>query len=362
MDKCSTDVAMLILDYACASDPGSTARRLGLVSKYFRTIAEPLEFRTLVIAGPDQLRRVRARLKRMQEVGLSGSMVGGAGVNIQHLFISDLKMEHALALDAAPTKPVHRSCQDFWDTDEGIEASSYYRNHGHNFWNSSSALVRSASATLITITALQGVPSAKENPSEIFSGVHLPRLNALTLKQTTRITSPEAGGSPFVPPTVPSLRRLHLIGVVCETMRSYGPAPPVLVRLHPLLEDMHSRYGALTHLIINNWSPYDSVDTFVKVIHGSAGGTVDSSVSANVTNRQLPGKLISAVLQLGKVPIFFCGNGLWDYEERIENLIGDVKALGIDGLKVHLPTPTYPGEGNSEYEVLLAEWKTRALD
>ncbi|KAI5122707.1 hypothetical protein M0805_009760 [Coniferiporia weirii] len=190
MDKCSTDVAILIVDYACASDFGNTARRLGLVSKYLRTIAEPLEFRTLVIAGPDQLRRVLARLKSI-----------------------DLKMEHVLALEAAPVD------RYFWGTDEGFEVrQAYYRNHGHNFWSSSSALVRSASATLITLTALQGVPAelSEENPSKFFSGAHLPRLKALTLKQTTRITNPEAGL--FVPPTAPSLRRLHLIGVVCETM------------------------------------------------------------------------------------------------------------------------------------------------
>ncbi|KAI5122708.1 hypothetical protein M0805_009761 [Coniferiporia weirii] len=357
MDKCSTDVAILILNYACASDPGSTARKLGLVSKYFRTIAEPFEFRTLVINGSDQLSRVLARLKRMQEARLSGSMSGGAGVNIQHLFISDLKMEHALALDTAPTSPEERLCE-FWDTDEGFEASQYYQNHGHNFWNSSSALVRSAGATLITITALQGmqgIPLEMENPSDIFSGAHLPRLKALTLKQNTGFTKPGAGGNHFVPPTAPSLRRLHLIGVVFETMRNG-------VRLHPLLEDMHSRYGALTHLIIDDWSPYDSVDTFVKVIHGSVGGTPDSSGPANITNHQLPGKLVSTVLQLDRSLAFRCDRGKQSYEKKIGNLINDVKALGIDGLEVHLPTPRYPEEGNKEYELLLAEWKSRALD
>ncbi|KAI5120878.1 hypothetical protein M0805_008250 [Coniferiporia weirii] len=73
MDKCSTDLIILIVEHACASDTGKTARSLGLVSKYFRALAKPLEFRALVIAGPEQLKRTtvgieRARLSQLLNI------------------------------------------------------------------------------------------------------------------------------------------------------------------------------------------------------------------------------------------------------------------------------------------------------
>ncbi|KAI5122692.1 hypothetical protein M0805_009745 [Coniferiporia weirii] len=341
MDKCPAEVVTIIFDYACASDLGNTACRLGLVSKYFRTIAEPLEFRTLMIAGPDQLKRALVKLNSMQEAQHSGAVMGGVGVNIKHLFICDLKIKHALAVEmvssrrAAPLRPQRSR---FWQGSEGREANSYYRDHSEEFWESSSALVRIASTTLITLTALQGAPLSKGDTFSVISRVHLPRLKALTLEQIINSSGFGAGTDLFIPPIAPSLQRIHLMARVYQDAGTNGsnlsPA-----RLHPLLEDVHSRFGGLTHLIIRGLSIKD-VETLIKVVCGTADDAAPS-VSACVANCQLPGKLISAVPQLDVHPMFPHGFGSTAHKQRVRAFINNVKALHIDGLEVYPLTRLY---------------------
>lgn len=108
MDKCSTELLTLICERACADNFGHTARSLGIVPKYFRAIAEPIELRTLIISGMEQLRGVLAKVERTR------ASIPDIQVEVQHLFISELKMEHALAEESLVD-----GFTGFMDTEEG---------------------------------------------------------------------------------------------------------------------------------------------------------------------------------------------------------------------------------------------------
>ncbi|KAI5122683.1 hypothetical protein M0805_009736 [Coniferiporia weirii] len=109
MDKCSTELIALFVERACASDCGETERSLGLVSKYFRSIAEPLELRVLVVSGLDQLKATLARLEKARESrSLKNGPDGKNEVEIQHrdLFINEYELEHAAAAVLVPQNTV----------------------------------------------------------------------------------------------------------------------------------------------------------------------------------------------------------------------------------------------------------------
>ncbi|KAI5115058.1 hypothetical protein M0805_008788, partial [Coniferiporia weirii] len=117
MEKCSVEIVTSILECACAGDLGSTARSLSLVSKYFRAIAEPLEFRALVIAGPDQLDATLARIEKARSVGTE--------VKIKHLFICDLETERALMMDTYREPSPENGESDESDKETGHSTECY---------------------------------------------------------------------------------------------------------------------------------------------------------------------------------------------------------------------------------------------
>ncbi|KAI5122699.1 hypothetical protein M0805_009752 [Coniferiporia weirii] len=152
MDKCSTELIALFVERACASDCGETARSLGLVSKYFRSIAEPLEFRALVVSGLDQLKATLARLEKAREsCSLRNGPDGKNEVDVQHLFISEYKSEHAAAILLYTTD---RS-QFVTPRDAVAGIRDHYDEYRMEFWESVTTLVRSVNTTLTTLTALQ---------------------------------------------------------------------------------------------------------------------------------------------------------------------------------------------------------------
>ncbi|KAI5120867.1 hypothetical protein M0805_008239 [Coniferiporia weirii] len=389
MDKCSPDLIALVVEHAYASDLGKTARSLGLVSKNLRALAKPLEFRALVIAGPEQLKRTivgieRARLSR------SSDELGGARVDVRHIFIHDLNLEHALAMDSDSPDSTDR----FRETFAGRSAWAYYRNEVVAFWKSVATLIHSVSATLVTLAVIQRRTYAWDRnisypvlhasewgdiqselddvQSELddiqsewddvqvasealgaLSGVHLPRLESLILKNISKYGSYKEENYCFIPPTLPSLRKLCIIGKPAHETGGYKePAP--YPYLHPLLAGMHSRFGNLTHLVLRDTGAFD-LTTLASVLSGST-----QSALTGIEDHRLPEKLVSVILQQGVMPRFRRDNGRIRCMREISEFVDIVNGLCIRGLEAHLPTPRNP-EGYLLSEALLAEWAERAL-
>ncbi|KAI5119619.1 hypothetical protein M0805_007883 [Coniferiporia weirii] len=363
MDKCPTELLAPIVEQACIRDPtGKTARSLGLVSKHLRAFAEPLEFRALVIAGPEQLKAILAKLKKAREARPSVAS-DTVTVDVRHLFIHDLKSAHALAVDT----PCEDSQDGFWGTFEGQNAISYYRGQADelDFWECAATLVRSVSTTLVTLTAIQyswdhlsesPTPKSGGGSLRILSELYLPRLESLALKDDREIEEDHS----FVPPTAPSLQRLHLITPLCKTITNNGETPWFLP--HPLLMQVHPRFGALTHLTVCIIGK-PTFRAVMAVLSGSADGRALEPPSTCVVGHQLPGNLNSAVIQV-QIP----APRSRDYDvlirrwmERAGMYVSIIRDFCIRGLEVRPPRLRYPGEGNRTYELLLAEWKEWAL-
>ena len=75
-----------------------TARRLGLVSKRFRQIAEPFEFQAIAVTGLQQLQGLVTRLKNAS---------ARECIRIEHMFLCDLTKD--LALDTESNREAFRS-------------------------------------------------------------------------------------------------------------------------------------------------------------------------------------------------------------------------------------------------------------
>ncbi|KAI5122685.1 hypothetical protein M0805_009738 [Coniferiporia weirii] len=347
MDKCSTELITLFVERACASDCGETARSLGLVSKYFRSIAEPLEFRVLVVSGLDQLKATLARLEKARERrSLKSGPDGKDEVDVQHLFISEYNSEHAAGLRYSISDRVDHS-------QHTLRIRDHYNEHRMEFWESVTTLVRNVSTTLTTLTALQqsGTFELGRHALGFLSGVHLAQLKVLTLKQrTTGGSSAKCDDADFVPPTAPLLQRLCINALLCAvgidspTMHSY---------LHPLLVDVHSHLGALTHMCIHD--PFlciMGVETIIRVICGSSGNLTEPVLTC-IRSRRLPGKLVSATLHQA-----FSEHD--DYTRTV--YVPGIKDFGIAGLEVNLLTQEYIEEREWGYKALLAKWKGHALE
>ncbi|KAI5119618.1 hypothetical protein M0805_007882 [Coniferiporia weirii] len=343
MDKCPTELVSLIVKDACASDLGKTARIVGLVSKRLRAFTEPLEFRALVIAGPEQLKATLARLDKVQETQRSVSSYA-VSIGVRHIFICDLKSAHALAVD-----PLYGDAQcGFPGTPEGQKAISYYRD---------------VSATLVTLTTVKYMRRLTKAPIwdnhralNMLSGLDLPRLESFTLGEDR-----EPGEDhQFVPPVAPSLQRLHFVA----PLRGLRIGKEQTRQLHPLLVGMHSRFGALAHLTICVFGMRISVETLMATLSGSVRHVAEpASASTPTVGRQLPGKLISAAVQV-RIPVGYGVSQNWLLKQCMQNAdrcIDTMRGFCIRGMEVLPPPPPCPVEGNREYEVLLANWEERAF-
>ncbi|KAI5122681.1 hypothetical protein M0805_009734 [Coniferiporia weirii] len=363
MDKCSAELIALIVEHACASDPGKTARSPGLVSKYFRALSEPLELRALVVAGPEQLGKTIAKVERAR-MAHSSNDSDGVAVDVRHLFVSELKPEHTSRMDTSRENTI------FWAKPTGQEAWLYYCEHVAGFWESVSSLIRGVSTILVTLAVIQLWSRA---PTQHFglefkalSGVHLPQLKSLTLKNAWKVETYIEETNSFIPPTLPTLQRLQIIARpfeirwVYDNNAGYYQGLMMHLHLHPFLKGMHSRSDRLTQLVICNAGTFD-IETLASILSGS---TADFAESARtwIEDRRLPGRLVSAELLQGDIPISRFEGERVQYMERMSIFTDTVKALCIRGLEARLPTPRDPREGTNQYETLLTEWMRRSLE
>ncbi|KAI5122686.1 hypothetical protein M0805_009739 [Coniferiporia weirii] len=370
MEKCAPELVALIVEYACAGDLGKTARSLKLVSKDFYSFAEPLEFRALAIIGLDQLKATITRLEKVKETGsLQPGLDGKAKIDVRHLFICEYIPEDIVE------NPQDAELFRFEDSSTTIsrladdKRRSEYR---HEFWNLVTILFSSVSATLKTLTMLQHwLCDVTEHSCRVLSGLKLPCLEVLTLRQSSNDTVQHQAfnSDNFILPEAPSLKRLHINGLLYDIDTDEAEF------LHPLLDDMHSRFGKLSHLIICGPS-ITSAEDLVSVLCGW-DDKASESILACPANRRLPGNLVSAtvhrysVIESSMSGYFIFRFDMTDtrdsMKETAKSFVDDVEALCIDGLEARLIDTAYPPfgeyteEGEWSFKALLAEWKMGAL-
>ncbi|EJC99975.1 uncharacterized protein FOMMEDRAFT_170065 [Fomitiporia mediterranea MF3/22] len=350
--------------YACSDDFGETARRLGLVSKHFRAIAEPIELRTIKISGIEQLQWYFVRLEK-----LYGSTTE-PGSNktpfyVEHLFISELTAKHALAVDIAV--PQGRIVSTYWGTEEGRITREFYNSHTVDFWNKASTLIKRAGPKLKTLCLIsarlwdrpnrsyKGTPDASPKVLGALNNATFPNLVFLAVNHNAVSESAWFSGrdSSFQSPVLPSLRKLHVVSSVFLNGEKYEQVQ--CQRIHPVLATLITGTQEIQHLTICDCHLHmRSVEDILKGLFGKQW-------EGSMKNRILPGKLQTIVLQHGTEPYYGCGTGLMGYRRQAQGFVTSVRGLRIGGLEAHLPVPRHPKLGRREYEELLAEWKEECL-
>ncbi|KAL5534980.1 hypothetical protein ACEPAF_3071 [Sanghuangporus sanghuang] len=333
MNNCPTEVVTLIVEVACSSDIGQTARSVGLVSKFFRAIAEPIELRTVAQSG----RRAA-------------------------FIICKLKSKHAIAADVEFRNIIddYLPRSSFWRTRQGVQGEASYRENSDEFWKLASDLVRRASSNLETLFLLasenwlaqRGSIFRPVNPKVlgVLSGVIFPSLVSLTVNHdaSVEIAYFAEKGPLFQIPIAPSLRRLHIKSPIFLS-RIYDRGQDTPQEAHPLLDNVKCEESKITHLMAcedRMWT----AERAMKTIFG-----VDWR--AQLENGTLPGELRSVILEQGIMPKFGCGTGFRNYRLWTQQFVDTIAGLNVDGLEARLPTPVYPEVGKREYELLLSEWK-----
>ena len=367
METCPTDVLTLICEEACHDDFGRTARSLGLVSKIFHTIAEPIELRTVRVFGINQLRNVIARLERTK-YGYESY-----GTWVQHLLISEITAEHALDVDTNYGNDMRGDDlrESFWRTDTAAKAAASYQRHSDEFWRMASSLVRRSSSSLKTLYLLafdnwicwdpyRSRPSEPEVPSPkvlgALSGTTFPNLVSLMVNHQafSDLNWFHRNEKPFVVPKSPTLRRLYIRSPLVEASFHPSGHEASFSHVHPLLELLRLDTNNITHLTV--WPDWmRSPDEAIRQIFGD-----DADVL--LRNKTLPKALRSVVLHQGISDIHYCGTGALQAYERNRAFVQSVEELGIHGLEACLPIPTYPKKGEREFELIMSRWESDVLD
>ncbi|KAI5120876.1 hypothetical protein M0805_008248 [Coniferiporia weirii] len=311
MDSCPAELIAHILEYMPVVHLGNTARSLGLVSKYYRRVAKPFEFRALVIIGSEQLKATFGKIET--------ELVERAVIDVRHLFVCEEDPDMNLN--------VRIFSDDSMDEEEEttyIKKVKEYIAYANEFRKYAAALVRDVHTTLVTLSITQCFrrTSSDFGDLRIISGLSFPCLENLILKHSASISEFD-----FVRPTAPLLRRIHLNAprVYYNTMRDHPDYEEENLWPHPLLVDMHSRFEALTHLVLFGGG-MDYVDDLLEVLCGSDSDAMEFKSTIS-TNRRLPGRLVHAVMK-----------PLYSYDLRkTKNLCRDAEALYIDGLVIHEP-------------------------
>ena len=376
MNKCSVEIVALIFDFACDDVGGDTARRLGLVCKYFREIAEPLEFRFLSISGFLQLENVSTRLAK--------AMGQSRKLRIEHLLICDYNEKYALWSDSQAKFdfgfPILSKAQTF----EGRLFASRYRDQNHDFWSLAHRLLFLASSTVKTLYLISfNVDSYKKcNPAEFvyedgvltaLRGQDFPSLMSLTIKHAPVIdpTLSALSDKRWKYPVARKLHRLRLITHCRLQVRQVPGSNRSYVDYHPLLIGIHKWHPQLRHLEITS-SEFTDVESLFQALckleghngiwYDTVGGAVEAAERDLVRNclerRVIPGNLDSVRVCIGRN---LAKSGLEAaersiYQSRITGFQNDAEQRNIKGLTVVPPTPAFPEAGKREYEVLVAEW------
>ncbi|KAI5120874.1 hypothetical protein M0805_008246 [Coniferiporia weirii] len=321
MDSCPAELIALILEHMPLVDLEKTARNLGLVSKYYRKVAKPFEFRALVIIGSEQLKTTLGRIE-MEQV----EREDGAIIDVRHLFICEMEQDIDIGIDTGG--PDNLSVESMDEVKKYWATIGKCRDYANELREYAAILIRNVHTTLVTLSIIQRFRKFScgfEGPS-IISGLYFPRLENLIFEHNADISDFD-----FVRPTAPLLRRIHLSAFRMHNLlgalglRNLPEIRDGTLLLHPLLMNMHTRFKALTHLVLCGGG-LDSVDDLLAVLCGSVNGAKDFK-SMLPTNRGLPGRLVHAVLKP------------WYQHDRegVLRFCKDARALCIDGLEVRAP-------------------------
>ncbi|KAL5518409.1 hypothetical protein ACEPAH_91 [Sanghuangporus vaninii] len=350
LENCPIELLELIVELACSdNDSGETADQIGLVSKLFRTIAEPIELRYIVVSGLKQLKAVVARIDRTNAASAPDGLQ--RRIEVRRLFLSEIAKHHAL-----PAESDYVAYDFYWPyVPGGTELFHSYGNDSAEFWREATALVRRFSTSLESLSLLgsegwiNAVPSGGQPHPKVLgalSGISFPNLTYLAVvhAHTLDFEAFDKEGTEFKSPSTPSLRHLRIANPF------YLEEPRRREIIHPLLLDMRRDRPELTHLIVSD--PNLEVSELMRLLFGEDWRTP--------SNRQaLPGKLQSVIMQRSFMPgspdtIFVVS---WS-----EMRFGSLDQFGIDGLKER-PVSSAPTEqGKWRYEMLLAEWKDKEHD
>ena len=376
MDKLSDELVHLIFEVACKADVhGKIARSLCFVSKRFCRVGQSFALRSVSVSGPYKIKQLTARLKELELESVP---------NIQHLFICDYTKEDALYEDTCFIEDginSYGASGNFLDTKEGQKIINDYHDARDEFWSLVGYVLNIASPTLRTLSLLSfhAMPislyfgnirderkAVSDNPIlAVLSGtnVKFPRLQTLTLRHKLGYDLEEWQNMKLSPIDAPLLEGMQLI-IASRFFNSQTKRV-----LHPLLWAINSRHPVLTKLVFSCfWESYDP-EKIIETVCGDPGRDVRENVSDkdaalvsdSIKRHVLPGRLTSAVIQMGRTPLFYCGTGYSDYFDAMSQLIDDVASRYIAGLRVSRPTETFPKEGEREYERLFKQWEERSL-
>ncbi|KAL5518419.1 hypothetical protein ACEPAH_101 [Sanghuangporus vaninii] len=365
MDILPIELIALIVEYACFDDLGKTARQLGLVSKAFRVIAEPMELRAIAVSGLEHLQCVISKVERLRHVSRDRYKRKrmSAKYGTKHLFICELTKEHALAVDTESERSIVRNLSSVSPTLDTHKLEQDYRSQTFEFWLLADKLIRSFSGTLETLSLVawenwlmstswaserEGDP---ESPQVLVTlcGASFPNLVSLTVVHNAASGTNcfGRGNYHFIHPFMPLLRSLH---IVTPTSLGAYPSMPSSRVGHPLLKEMHRNKPSLTHLILcHDWFPAEEL--VMMALFGPDWPAVQNS-------GRLPGNLQSIILRYGFMPR---PRDFTVYHQLAKNFVNIVRGHGIDGLEAELPEPRFPERGRRRYELLMSEWEDGAL-
>lgn len=327
MGNCADKVLQRIVELACLDDAGVTARRLGLVSKRFRSAAEPIELRYIAVSGLTQLRGVFTRLN-MWKLPRGDELQ----VDVRHLFISELEETHAYAREESGGK--------FWLSDDGKKLLQSYLDDSHEFWILVDSLVKATSSKLRTLTMFTFDGWTEELYLDVdlltskllgaLSSSSFPNLTSLTIVHNAQYDQGPYENATFDTefqhPFLPSLRRLRVISPFCIGV-SFKEMRTIF---HPLLAEFRNHIPELTELTMSILAL--ECDEAAELLLG------DGWDERTLSKKALPGKLRTVTF----LP--------YPIDRRIPGALAlSFQLLNIRGLKIR---PTYPKAGQSWYHAL----------
>ena len=351
----------LITEYSCCDDFGQTARKLGLVSKSFRLLAEPRELHAIAVSGLEQLRTVFTKVERLR----SELEKRGRGQRVlrkydtKHLFICELTKEHALSIDSEAKRTTLGTSAPMPDMCALVEL---YRSQTLDFWILADKLIRAVSGTLETLSLvawenwLMSTPRQLQHPNPespnflvTLSNASFPNLVALTVVHNAGSGRNcfGSGRYHFIHPFMPALRELH---IVTPTFLGAYPIGSLSRIGHPLLANMHKTKPNLTHLTLcYDWLPNDPL---------VMTALFEMEWLLVRENKRLPRNLQSIVLRYGFMPRPF---DVAAYHQLAKDFVDKTQKRGIAGLHAQILEPSLSGRGKRRYEFLLSEWKEKVL-
>ncbi|KAL5495844.1 hypothetical protein ACEPAI_1308 [Sanghuangporus weigelae] len=348
LENCPIELLELIVELACSDDDsGETAGQIGLVSKLFRTIAEPIELRYIAVSGLKQLKVVIARIDRTNAASTPDGLQRRR-IEVRRLFLSEIAKHHAL-----PAESDYVACGFYWPyVPGGTQLFHSYANDSAEFWREATAFIRRFSTSLESLSLLgsegwiYAVPSGGQSHPKVLgalSGISFPNLTYLAVvhAHTLDFEAFDKEGTEFESPSTPSLRHLHIANPF------YWEEPRRREIIHPLLLDMRRDRPELTNLIISD--PNLEASELMRLLFGEEWQTP--------SNRQaLPGKLQSVIMQRSFMPRSPDGTSTYNWSEMV---FGCLDRFGIDGMKECPESPAPTEQGKWRYEMLLAEWKDK---